>query len=210
MFSIIPPSQFKTVPWKNGKGETIELAINEGGTLDKFDWRVSIASVVEDGVFSDFSGYHRNLVLISGNGICLSHINSSNEKLPDNKLDSLLKVASFDGGNQTTGQLSDGSITDFNIITNNKKYQAKVKTFTSNSKVQFNNAHLTFCYSLSDNLKLKTADTESTLPQGHLLRISKASSQITETACIIDGCDFILIELIGICSTLNQLFEKKD
>ena len=52
MINIIAPKQFKTVAWKNGLGETTELAINRGGTLNSFDWRLSMASVVEDGVFS--------------------------------------------------------------------------------------------------------------------------------------------------------------
>ena len=30
MIEILAPKQFKTIPWKNGQGETIELAINEG------------------------------------------------------------------------------------------------------------------------------------------------------------------------------------
>jgi len=55
MLTIISPQQFKQIPWKNGKGTTTELAISDGGTLDHFAWRLSIASVVEDGEFSDFS-----------------------------------------------------------------------------------------------------------------------------------------------------------
>jgi len=61
LITIISPQQFKKTPWKNGKGETTELAISEGGTLENFDWRLSIASVTEDGAFSYFTGYCRNL-----------------------------------------------------------------------------------------------------------------------------------------------------
>ena len=52
MINIITPEQFNTIPWKNGKGQTTELAISENGSIDDFDWRLSIASVVEDGAFS--------------------------------------------------------------------------------------------------------------------------------------------------------------
>ena len=111
MFTIISPAQFKTLPWKNGKGETIELAINKNANLDDFEWRISMASVVEDGVFSDFSGYMRNLILIEGNGLNLQHDHNHIDKLSK-----LLDVATFDGSCTTVGNLHDGAITDFNII----------------------------------------------------------------------------------------------
>jgi environmental stress-induced protein Ves len=74
---IINPNEFKRLPWKNGKGETIELAINEGGSLADFDWRISMASVTEDGPFSDFSGYQRHLLLLKGIGIELTHLDGA-------------------------------------------------------------------------------------------------------------------------------------
>ncbi|MDP7592557.1 MAG: HutD family protein [Litorilituus sp.] len=111
MIEIIEPEQFKTIPWKNGLGETTELAINEQANLDDFSWRLSIASVVNDGVFSDFSGYHRHLVLIKGKGLSLQH----DDKNVD-MLDKLLDVARFDGGCETLGKLADGAIKDFGYV----------------------------------------------------------------------------------------------
>lgn len=66
MFKIISPDQYQIIAWKIGKGVTTELAINSGGTLNNFDWRLSIASVVGNGAFSHFSGYHRQLILLRG------------------------------------------------------------------------------------------------------------------------------------------------
>ncbi len=102
MLTIIEPIQFKTIPWKNGLGETTELAINDNASLDDFIWRISIASVINDGVFSDFSGYDRNLVLIEGKGINLQHDAKSTDLL-----EKTLDVASFDGGGETLGRLLD-------------------------------------------------------------------------------------------------------
>lgn len=56
-------------PWKNGKGVTVELARAEiGGALL---WRLSMATVAEDGPFSLFPGIERNLTVISGPGFRL-------------------------------------------------------------------------------------------------------------------------------------------
>ena len=56
-------------PWKNGKGVTVELARAEkDGTVL---WRLSMATVAEDGPFSLFAGIERNLTVISGPGFRL-------------------------------------------------------------------------------------------------------------------------------------------
>jgi len=107
MIKFISPQSFKQIPWKNGKGITTELAISDGGTLDSFDWRISIASVVEDGPFSNFSGYLRNLILIQGKGIRLNHDNHTTDVLG-----SILDLATFDGSSQTIGTLINGPIKD--------------------------------------------------------------------------------------------------
>jgi environmental stress-induced protein Ves len=122
MIEIIEPAQFKTVPWKNGKGETIEMAINPGATSDDFDWRLSMASVVDDGVFSNFSGYTRNLILIEGDGIDLQHNDSKIDKLSH-----LLDYATFDGGSKTMANLHGSAITDFNVITRTSNIDTKIK-----------------------------------------------------------------------------------
>jgi len=100
VIKIIPPEKFKRTLWKNGKGETTELAINDGGTLDDFDWRISMAKVVEDGVFSSFPGYLRNLILIDGNGMDLQH-----DQLSVDQLERPLSFATFDGGCHTVATL---------------------------------------------------------------------------------------------------------
>jgi environmental stress-induced protein Ves len=60
---------FKSMPWANGKGVTLELARadQDGAML----WRLSRASVVEDGDFSIFPGVERNLTVITGPGFDL-------------------------------------------------------------------------------------------------------------------------------------------
>lgn len=171
MFTVISPEHFKTIPWKNGQGETIELAINDGGILADFIWRLSMANVVEDGVFSDFSGYQRNLVLIAGKGINLQH--------DDNKIDTLhhlLDVANFDGGCRTIGNLLDGEITDFNVITDKEKCSVVVKTFKEQQTLEVNPADLCFIYSLSGAFQLTSYQNQQIIKAKHLLKLSAAKA----------------------------------
>lgn len=57
-------------PWKNGKGVTVELCrVERDGAIQ---YRLSMATVAEDGPFSLFPGIERNLTVISGPGFRLS------------------------------------------------------------------------------------------------------------------------------------------
>ena len=167
MIKIIPSQAFKTIPWKNGKGKTTELAINSGATLNNFQWRLSIANVIEDGVFSDFSGYTRNLVLIEGNSIHLIH-----DDMKTDKLTKILDFATFDGGCKTLGTLQSGAIKDFNIITCKTKFSTKVNTFTEQilKSITFNG--LVFAYSLSDDMEVNDdKNNQKHIKKGDLLHL---------------------------------------
>ncbi len=171
MLTIISPDKFKQIPWKNGQGTTTELAISENSTLDDFSWRLSIASVVADGQFSDFSGYWRNLVLISGDGIALEH--NLNNEIRTDKLTELLQVSSFAGASKTYGKLVNGNINDFNVMTNIEEHKAEVSTYTNKEKVKIKTCDLCFVYSLANEVKINNSQQETQiLPVGHLLKIT--------------------------------------
>ncbi len=69
MMRHLTPADYTVMPWANGKGTTIEmLKTMEGGRLK---WRLSRASVVENGDFSIFPGLERNLTVLTGPGFDL-------------------------------------------------------------------------------------------------------------------------------------------
>ncbi|QDP01543.1 HutD family protein [Thalassotalea sp. PS06] len=187
-YTIISPSMFKTVPWKNGKGSTLEIAINDGATLDKFDWRLSMAEVTENGPFSDFSGYQRNLILIKGNGLTLTH----DDKQIDN-LNQYLAFATFDGASKTVATLHDEAITDFNLITATGAYTADVATYSEPSSIEENVADIHFIYGLSDPLEVSIG-TETEMPElqpRHLLKITGTKGE----TLTVSGANFIVLGL---------------
>lgn len=106
----LTPTDYRTQPWKNGRGTTIELlhlTDPAGGTL----LRLSRASVVEDGPFSRFPGIDRNLTVLTGAGFRLTGPGL------DLRCDPLVPVA-FPGdvevmATDTNGHPSD----DFNVMT---------------------------------------------------------------------------------------------
>lgn len=62
-------SDYRIMPWANGRGQTIEMLREEGP--NGLHLRLSIATVAADGAFSLFHGIDRNLTVISGPGFHL-------------------------------------------------------------------------------------------------------------------------------------------
>jgi environmental stress-induced protein Ves len=154
-FNIIPPTRFKTLPWKNGKGSTKELLVEGNQNEAAFSWRLSMAPVTNDGSFSDFSGYHRNLILIEGNGIRLAHGNGQVDRLKQR-----FDMACFDGGWGTEARLYQGEITDFNVITREGVCAAQVDIFRQQSEHRLVvNADQLLIYALDTDVEVHPVDT---------------------------------------------------
>ncbi len=186
LIKIIQHQAFKKIPWKNGKGVTLELAINHKAMLSNFDWRLSIATVDNNGTFSDFEGYTRNLVLIDGKGVCLSH-----NKNKIDRLENILAFSTFDGGNKTTATLISGPITDFNLITRTKNFASSVETFSGSHTVTLKNSQLCFIYGLYEKLEIdsKQAKIAEILLAGDLMQISRNKLPDLE----VTGYNFIVV-----------------
>jgi len=101
------------MPWKNGGGETVEIAVSpENAGLAGFDWRVSMATVATDGPFSIFPGIDRTLAILDGNGMVLD-IEGSTPVLLTTASDPL----AFPADIPVAARLQDGAITDLNVMT---------------------------------------------------------------------------------------------
>ncbi len=66
MIRHLTPADYRIQPWANGRGQTVELARADGP--EGMRWRLSLATVAEDGAFSLFPGIDRVLTVISGPG----------------------------------------------------------------------------------------------------------------------------------------------
>lgn len=107
--NLLSPGDFREVPWRNGRGTSLELYVeNDGHGLC---WRLTRTAIVEDGPFSDFSGYDRHLLLLGGGGVTLEHDDGGVDELK-NPLD----MASFSGDCRTWARLLSGPVEDFNVM----------------------------------------------------------------------------------------------
>jgi environmental stress-induced protein Ves len=120
---IVNVDQYRRMPWKNGGGETVEIAIfpRDAG-LDDFACRISTATVGSDGPFSTFDGIDRTLCVLSGNGISLTIGNG--EALV---LDRSAAPFSFPADVPAVARLVDGPITDLNVMTRRGAWRHDVR-----------------------------------------------------------------------------------
>lgn len=107
---IIRRAEFVTTPWKNGAGITHE-ALRVPAQGGPFLWRVSVAEVGSSGPFSDFTGYHRAMVLLRGDGLRLHLADGTAPVLRE-----VGDLVQFDGGMGTQCELLAGACTDLNLI----------------------------------------------------------------------------------------------
>lgn len=120
---ILRSADYKRMPWKNGKGETVEIAVfPPDATVDAFDWRISMATVAEDGPFSLFDGIDRTLSVLTGDGILLSV-----EGHGDVRLDRTSPPFSFPGDVPATAHLLGAPITDLNVMTRRGCFRHEVE-----------------------------------------------------------------------------------
>ena len=110
---ILRAENHRRMPWKNGGGETIEIAVfPPTAGLDDFDWRVSMARVETDGPFSAFTGIDRTLTILDGAGLVLFIEGRDPITLTDTS-----EPLAFPADLPTRAELVDGPVTDLNVMT---------------------------------------------------------------------------------------------
>jgi environmental stress-induced protein Ves len=113
--TAIAPEQFRSKPWKNGGGVTLDIAdaVRPGtdpGSWDGMIWRLGRTAIVQPGPFSDLSGYERLQAVVVGSGLVLNG--------PDGEIDLRrpFRPVRYDGGIPLVSQLENGPVEVVNLI----------------------------------------------------------------------------------------------
>ena len=116
---IIRAAEYRRMRWKNGGGETIEIAVSPpDSSLDDFHWRVSMAHVASAGPFSNFSGIDRSLAVIAGDGVELRLGGRGEVKLTHD-----VPPYAFPGDLPVEADLLGGPIDDLNVMSRRGRYR---------------------------------------------------------------------------------------
>jgi len=123
------------LPWKNGKGTTRELALQEDH--GRMIWRLSLAEITQDGAFSTFPGMDRIHTIVAGQGLLLDGGETTLAAKPYCPLH-------FDGRLPLTARLLDGACQAFNVIYDPKLVTASAQTLTGDRVITTEGQHALF------------------------------------------------------------------
>jgi uncharacterized protein len=141
MKQLLTQADFTVMPWRNGLGSTTELfRADENGQLK---WRISRASVTQDGDFSIFAGIARNLTVISGAGFRLLGDGVDLAARP-------LRPIAFSGDTALHAQDVQGASDDFNVMTLQSLPRPEVAVISGRAKVA--QADMVAIYALDETL----------------------------------------------------------
>ena len=101
------------MPWANGRGTSFEIA-SDRDDVGNWSWRLAMAPVNEDGPFSRIECVNRFLAVVQGNGMLLTVDRKKLQCLP-------MQVVRFRGDAITEAALTDGPITDINLMIRRKE-----------------------------------------------------------------------------------------
>jgi len=107
-WQVVHLSDAVPTPWRNGGGTTRELVAWPDPVA--WQWRVSVAEVVQSGSFSSYPGAQRWFAVLAGDGVGLT---------VDGHLAMLTKSDqpfAFDGAALTSCELLGGATQDFNLM----------------------------------------------------------------------------------------------
>lgn len=181
-------------PWKNGGGITLEIARED--LEHRMLWRVSLANVSSSGPFSDFTGYRRTIMLLSGEGMVLRAAGDVEVRLDRPHL-----PYEFDGSLAVDCQLIDGPVEDFNLIVDAAHAKGTLGVLDIDATpTTIRIAHdVLLLFVLSGMLKVYAAGQTFNLGEREMLRMDHKDQRL-EGAClsVLAGGGRVQLARVGI------------
>jgi uncharacterized protein len=116
---ILRASDYKRTPWKNGGGLTREVFVKwRDASQTSWDWRISMADVVQSGPFSVLPGIDRSIAVLDGRGIKLNLPGSQSVTLEQST-----DPFAFAGEGDVKCEMLAGPTTDLNVMTARKTFR---------------------------------------------------------------------------------------
>jgi environmental stress-induced protein Ves len=158
LLKLIKKESYFSMPWKNGLGNTLQIAIYpETASFpgDDFYWRLSSATVKSAGPFSMFPGCDRWLTILSKAGFVLNGSELSQ-----------LKPRHFSGEIPLRSELPEGEVTDLGLIYRRNKVRAQMSVeVLMSARTLFYDRGVYLFYCVAGDLKINevTASPQETI-----------------------------------------------
>jgi len=163
------------MPWANGRGTSYEIA-SDRSDAGEWTWRLAMAPVNEDGPFSRIECVNRFLAVVEGAGMLLSVDRKKLQCKP-------MQVVRFRGDAITEAVLTDGPITDINLMFRRKEAEGEMAVVSDSGLL--NEASIIVALGGSAQVKCGDSTIELERHDSILECDAEISSLISGTVCVV-------------------------
>jgi environmental stress-induced protein Ves len=172
--TTLDPTSFGHMPWKNGGGVTIDIAVSmlpgfAAGSWEGIVWRFSRTAIVTPGAFSDLSGYDRQLALVSGEGLVLG--------TPVGEIDvrRAFKPVRFAGETSIVSRLEAGPVEVVNLIGDRSRVSIALSCLSGDA-MSACPAGIHIIYAATSSCELSINGNAREIAAGHAVRVDAGES----------------------------------
>lgn len=165
----LPPESFRSKPWKNGGGVTLDIAdaCRPGADPAGWEgmiWRLGRTSIVHPGPFSDLTGYERLQAVIVGSGLVLDGTDGEID------LRQPFRPVRYDGSLPLVSRLENGPVEVLNLMVDRALCAADMVVPVAGQDMALSGGiHILYA---PDAAVIGRCGPEAfTVPAGHALRI---------------------------------------
>jgi environmental stress-induced protein Ves len=177
---LITPAAALRLRWKNGLGETLELATDAAPGTD-WTWRLSIADVPSRGPFSAFPGVDRHLACLTGPGLTLERA-GVRDAVPSEG-----GALAFAGEEAATGEPLGPGVRDINLMLRRGVWRGRM-TLARGRALELE-APLVIVHAPGAALRVDTPEGEVELPLGHTLLSEGRVAILAAPGAVAVGCE---------------------
>ena len=172
--TTLDPAGFRHMPWKNGGGVTIDIAVAmlpgfAPGGWQGIVWRFSRTAIVIPGAFSDLSGYDRQLALVSGEGLVLgTPVGEIDVRQP-------FRPVRFAGETSIVSRLEAGPVEVVNLIGDRSRVSIDLSCLSDDATIACPpGVHI--IYAAASSCELSIDGKSFNIAAGHAMRIDAEES----------------------------------
>lgn len=166
----LAPPDYRRTPWKNGGGETVDIAgafepgADPGG-WDGMIWRLGRTRIERPGPFSDLSGYDRILTVIEGRGLLLHspHTETIDVRLP-------FRPVRFPGERRIVSALEAGGVGVLNLMGDRRLVRVDLAFLKARAATALGPGAVVL-YAPGGGASFSIAGRAETLEQDHAIRL---------------------------------------
>jgi environmental stress-induced protein Ves len=163
------------MPWANGRGTSYEIA-SDRSAAGEWTWRLAMAPVNEDGPFSRIECVNRFLAVVEGAGMLLSVDRKKVQCKP-------MQVVRFRGDAITEAVLTDGPITDINLMIRRKEAEGEMAVVSDSGLL--NEASIIVALGGSAQVKCGDSTIELERHDSILECDAETVSLVSGTVCVV-------------------------